>query len=215
MKKTCLLGALLLCSTAAVSQELFPELSVLDKPAARPVNQQTEPAAQQRALDVAVEEPKQYLEENLESADVASPDVQQVELAANPETPPNSKEEEEDMEDRQNDRKLRMFLDDVDSTLTPVRTMSFCFATIKLYNQLKKPLSSFQATLTYGDIPIKFNASNVQPNGTASQELTLAGTACEYMLDTPKIDITKCVVPDMQEKRCKDRFLFEPYESSI
>ena len=218
MKKTCLLGVLLLCSTAAISQELFPELSVLN-------STPPQKSIQRPAEDVGVPLQETYYPDGI---DVIQEEVgalpgdlnQQVgmsrtakKIAQEPLAKDEDKKDED--EDDGEDRRLRMFLDEVDSTLTPVRTMSFCFATIKLYNQLKKPLKSFQATLTYGDIPIKFTASNVAPNGTASQSLTLAGTACEYMLDTPQIDISKCNVDEWEEKKCKERFLFEPYESTL
>ena len=119
------------------------------------------------------------------------------------------KDEEKDDEDDQ--RMIVMFLDEVNSTITPNPISSFCFATVRLQNQLKRTLNSFQARLTFGSIPITFNAKNVAPGAISSQEITLAGPACTQITGTPEIAITRCAVENMSDRQCQNRFLFRAY----
>lgn len=227
IQKASVLVTLILLSTAATSQELFPGLSVLSSPQ-KSSQQKNQPAnvvkqPQQVVQAQELKEEQVSLESQTDNSvsglstlyEETSTSVAESPAPENTTSNKQEQGENENEDDTDTNRKIRMYLDGVDNTLAPVRTMSFCFANIKLYNQLKKTVSSFQATLTYGQIPIKFSASNVAPNGTATQELTLAGTACESMLDTPKINIVKCTVPGMDEAQCKKRFIFEPYEESF
>ena len=124
--------------------------------------------------------------------------------------------ERELIEERENEEdtdqgQLLMFLDKINSTITQNPISSFCFATVKLQNQLKRPLNSFQAELTFNGIPVEFSVKKVAPGSTASQELTLAGPACMFLTRTPHISIKRCMIGGMSDKQCQDHFMFQAY----
>ena len=133
------------------------------------------------------------------------------ELSAEKEGVTAEAEAEEEEEEQDDQRSIVMFLNEVNSTITPNPISSFCFATVQLQNQLKRRLNSFQAKLTFGEIPIDFSAKNVAPGAIASQKITLAGTACTQITGTPQISITRCSVDNMSERQCQNRFLFKAY----
>ena len=192
------LAALLVCP-AAWAQELFPELNSI-------------PARGQQTETQAVE--TQATEsEDLLNKDTAEPqkdeDTAQIEQTATAAPQPaNQKEDAFDVDPR-NPARLRMYITDINGALTPGRAMSYCFANLKLQNQINRQVQQFSATVTYGKFPIKFQARNIAPGATVFQNITMVGSACEMLINAPQVDIAACSIDKMTTEECKSKFIFE------
>ena len=115
--------------------------------------------------------------------------------------------------DPDQEKYLRIRLDDLQGVLPYARTLSYCSGTATLTNETKQPLQSLSLSLTYGDMTSELSYGGVQPNGTQSRPIMLIGPPCESFLNMPEIEIKTCRWGAHSEDACKKKVKFIPPNS--
>ena len=197
------------CSTIAFAQNsaepsLFPELDVLKTNTNDKVElnktEATISTDNLKEADTNVNE--QVIDETNISQNVEKI-TQPAETPQKPTSP--SKEEGKEEEEEQN---ILVFLDDIDVTLTPNRSGSFCTAKFGILNNTKKQLKEFSGTLVINQIKKNFDFSNTKSKNGRGESYLFIGRECEQLMDPPELEITKCKIEGWSEKKCKESIAF-------
>lgn len=107
--------------------------------------------------------------------------------------------------------RVLLVLDNVSNTLPPARNFSFCSGTMNLENQLPMEIKQLSVSLTFGTQKVNLSFSGVAKKGKQSQAINLNGTACEHILEVPKMEVEICQVGELSEKDCKSRIQYVPF----
>lgn len=155
--------------------------------------------------------------ENKNTANEASPAQEKQDTATvssgKAETPPeetqeNVKDEEETEEEKE--KMIYLALNDVESTLAAVRSVSYCSGYFVLFNDTKKEIQEISGTIGIGDQTKDFKFTGVASGASVGWPIQIIGKACETIYGLPDIQIKKCQVKDMGEKRCRSKLVFVP-----
>jgi len=216
MKKIFLLGVCLAVSTV-FAQGLFPELEGFDSDKNTVTKAPPQQQKKEEVLPPIIQEPVDAVKEKGDEVfdQKTEVDLFTAEQKAPEETTPTveentATEEADEGVDSEEPAQIQIYSDNVDATITPNRNFSYCFGSIKFYNGLRRPIQNLVVVLTYGDLETKYSIRNLAPRKTQTEKITLVGTACEQLMDMPKVDVQKCQVPDMEENTCKKRVSFVP-----
>ena len=181
---------------------LFPELSAFDDASQRPKQGEK------------VETEGQTGESDIPDFEVSK--IQDKDLFADKKedfTPPEEKDIQQKQEDDEEDDRgqdILLLVDDVRATLTPSRDASFCFASWKMMNNLKKTVKTLSGSLTIGTMTKEFKFTNVEKGRMGEEKYTFLGTSCEKILDPPEYTVQTCEVEGWSEKKCKNKIKFVP-----
>ena len=202
---------LISCSAVALAQStaepsLFPELDVLKKTTED--NKVNTSEAENTVSMNSLEENKDTsgISEQAAPDNSTPPNLEGTDSSS--EMPQKSEESQNDEEKKEEEQNIIVFLDDIDITLTPNRSGSFCSAKFGILNGTKKTLKEFSGTLVINQIRKDFNYSNTKSNAANGNNYIFIGHDCEQLMDPPELEIKKCKIDGWSEKKCKESIVF-------
>ena len=121
--------------------------------------------------------------------------------------------QEEDTEDEQ-EQLIYMALNDIQSSLAVVRSVSYCSAAFVLFNATKKEIQEISGTIAIGKYRKNFKFSNVSSGSSLGWPIQIVGNACESIMAPPTLQIEKCKVKGMSDKKCRSKLRYVPLGAS-
>ncbi|MBE6446225.1 MAG: hypothetical protein E7021_02350 [Alphaproteobacteria bacterium] len=164
------------------------------------IQEETEPEVQQNEEEIIQEEETVLVQEEV-------PESQ-------PETEQEMTTEEEEESEEDKDRLIYVALNDIKNYPSPIKTVSYCSGYFILFNDTKRTVQEISGTLGIGDQQEEFKFENIQPDGKVRSSVQIVGEACDFILQIPDIQIDVCKVERMSDKKCREKILFVPINSS-
>lgn len=117
-------------------------------------------------------------------------------------------EDEEESEEEKNE-KIYITLNNIKTNVTQVRAVSNCQADFVVLNAFKKrKVDNFDITVKIGDTEENFQFSGLAPQKPDGRHIIIVGKDCESILSQPKTNVTKCKIPGVTEKKCKEKVVY-------
>lgn len=179
------------------------EIAPVEEKVVQPSESATEPEA---AKDKELPPPEKKVKQKQPKAAPTPKKAQETQEEQ--QTASEEEDEEESKEDEE--RKIYIGLTDIEGTVASVRAVSYCSGVLVVVNGLKKTIQEISGDITIGNQTKNFEFSKVGFEESVGWPIQLVGNACESFLSAPSLNIKKCKVEGMSEKRCRSKLLYVP-----
>lgn len=204
---------LLSCSTFAFAQNstepsLFPELDVLKTKNDSTNKSESAVSTANPREEITVKNVNNIFDTNNQTINDSIPIASDTKGKTQTATVQQKEQEPQEKKEKEEEQNILVFLDDIDVTLTPNRSGSFCSAKFGILNNTKKQLKEFSGSLVINQIRKDFDYSNTKSKAGRGDSYIFIGRECEQLMDPPELEIKKCKIDGWSEKKCKESIVF-------